>query len=148
MGWLQVVGAMLGTDALLYIEEGDYATYRHIYLMPPLAGARTPMTRSAGTSSSSQARARATGAPFTSRAGTSRGGGRSVTPIPPTYPHPGWPNMPTERMGRQLGATCPTPNPIEPPMPGHRYAIDPDLPLVCSTAFYLSFKCFRHSFIH
>ncbi|KAI7996779.1 Wall-associated receptor kinase 5 [Camellia lanceoleosa] len=42
-----VVNAMLGTDALLYLEEGDYATYRHIYLMPLLTGVRTPTMRPA-----------------------------------------------------------------------------------------------------
>ncbi|GMQ10558.1 hypothetical protein CsSME_00053509 [Camellia sinensis var. sinensis] len=91
----EVVGAMLGSDALLHLEEGDYATYRHTYLMPPLTGVRTPMTRSTGTPSSSQARARAADAPSTSRYGTT-----SSTPIP-----------------------------LEPPMPGDRYAIDPDSPL-------------------
>mgnify|MGYP003703312939 CR=1 FL=1 len=90
--------------------------------------------------SSSQAQARAADTPSTSRAGTSRGGGRSVPPIPPTLPHPGWPDLPTELMGWQFGATSLTPIPIEPPMPGHRYVIDPDSPLVCSTAFHLSFK--------
>ena len=79
-----VVSAMLGTDALLHLEEGDYATYRHIYLMPPLTGVRTPTMRPAGMPSSSQAQARAADAPSTSRAGTSRGGGGSVSPIPPT----------------------------------------------------------------
>ncbi|XP_028075697.1 uncharacterized protein LOC114277938 [Camellia sinensis] len=44
LSYSKVVGAMLGSDALLYVEEGDYATYRHIYLMPPLTGARTSMT--------------------------------------------------------------------------------------------------------
>ena len=56
----EVVGAMLGTDALLYVEEGDYATYRHIYLMPPLTEVRIPMMRPAGMSSSGQAQARGT----------------------------------------------------------------------------------------
>ncbi|XP_028098526.1 leucine-rich repeat extensin-like protein 5, partial [Camellia sinensis] len=124
-----VVCAMLGSDALLHLEEGDYTTYRHTYLMSPLTGVRTPMTKSAGTPSSSQARARAADAPSTSRAGTSRGGGRSVPPIPPTYPHPGWLDMPTELMGWQYGTTSPTPIPLEPPMPSDRYAIDPDSPL-------------------
>ncbi|XP_028063394.1 uncharacterized protein LOC114266676, partial [Camellia sinensis] len=123
-----VVSAMLGTDALLHLEEGDYATYRHTYLMPPLTGVRTPMMRSAGMPSSSQARARAADAPSTSRAGTSRGGGRSVPPIPPTLPHPGWPDMPTELMRWQFGTTSPISIPIEPTMPGHRYVIDPDSP--------------------
>ncbi|KAF5934228.1 hypothetical protein HYC85_030399 [Camellia sinensis] len=123
-----VVSAMLGTDALLHLEEGDYATYRHIYLMPPLTGVRTLMIRPAGMPSSSQAWARAADAPSTSRAGTSRGGGGLVPPIPPTYPHPGWPDMPTELMGWQYGTTSPIPIQIEPPMPGHRYVRDPDLP--------------------
>ncbi|XP_028110152.1 uncharacterized protein LOC114308702, partial [Camellia sinensis] len=121
-----VVGAMLGSDALLHLEEGDYATYRHTYLMPPLTGVRTPMTRSAGTSSSGQARARAADAPSTSRAGTSRGGGRSVPPTPPTYPHPGWPDMPSELTGWRFGT--PYPIPLEPPLPDHRYVRDPDSP--------------------
>ncbi|XP_028073776.1 formin-like protein 3 [Camellia sinensis] len=94
--------------------------------MPPLAGVRTPMTRSAGMSSSSQARARAADAPSTSRAGTSRGGGRSVPPTPPTYPHPGWTDMPTELMGWRFGT--PYPIPLEPPLPDHRYVRDPDSP--------------------
>ncbi|KAF5934571.1 hypothetical protein HYC85_030742, partial [Camellia sinensis] len=123
-----VVSAMLGTDALLHLEEGDYATYRHIYLMPPLTGFRTPTMRPAGMPSSSQARARAVDAPSTSRAGTSRGGGGLVPPIPLTYPHPGWPDMPTELMGWQYGTTSPIPIPIEPPMPNHRYVRDPDSP--------------------
>ncbi|KAF5933096.1 hypothetical protein HYC85_029267 [Camellia sinensis] len=129
LSYSEVVSAMLGSDALLYLEEGDYATYRHIYLMPPLTGARTPMTRPAGMSSSGQARARAADAPSTSRAGTSRGGGRPVPLIPSTYPHPGWPDMLTELMAWQYGAISPTPIPLEPPMPSDRYAIDPDSPL-------------------
>ncbi|CAL5436711.1 unnamed protein product [Camellia sinensis] len=52
LSYSEVVGAMLGSDALLYVEEGDYATYRHIYLMPPLMEARIPMMRPAGMSSS------------------------------------------------------------------------------------------------
>ncbi|KAF5933594.1 hypothetical protein HYC85_029765 [Camellia sinensis] len=123
-----VVNAMLGTDALLHLEEGDYTTYRHIYLMPPLTGARTPTMRPAGMPSLSQARARAVDAHSTSRAGTSRDGGGLVPSIPPTYPHPGWPDMPTELMGWQYGTTSPIPIPIEPPMPGHRYVRDPDSP--------------------
>ncbi|CAL5402080.1 unnamed protein product [Camellia sinensis] len=129
LSFSEVVGAMLGSDALLYLEEGDYGTYRHTYLMPPLTGARTSMTRPAGMSSSGQARARAADVPSTSGAGTSRGGGRPVPPISPTYPHPGWPDMPTELMAWQYGAISPTPIPLEPPMPSDRYAIDPDSPL-------------------
>ncbi|KAI7999776.1 Protein MAINTENANCE OF MERISTEMS, partial [Camellia lanceoleosa] len=123
-----VVNAMLGTDALLLLKEGDYATYRHIYLMPPLTGVRTPMMRPTGMPSSSQAQAQAANTHSTSRAGTSRGGGGLVRPIPPTYHHPGWPDMPTELMGWQYGTTSPIPIPIEPPMPGHRYVRDPDSP--------------------
>ena len=137
-----VVSAMLGTDALLHLEEGDYATYRRIYLMPPLTGARTPMMRSSGMSSSGQARARAADAPSASGAGASRGGGRPVPPIPSTYPHPGWPDMPTELMAWQYGAISPT------PMPSDRYAIDPDSPLVCSTVFSFIIQMFRYSFVH
>ncbi|CAL5376359.1 unnamed protein product [Camellia sinensis] len=129
LSYSEVVGAMLGSDALLYIEEGDYATYRHIYLMPPLTGARIPMMRPAGMSSSGQARARAADVPSTSRAGTSRGGSRPVPPTLSAYPHPGWPDMPTELMAWQYGAISPTPIPLEPPMPSDRYAIDPDSPL-------------------
>ncbi|CAL5382768.1 unnamed protein product [Camellia sinensis] len=135
LSYSEVVGAMLGSDALLYIEEGDYATYRHIYLMPPLTEARIPMMRPAGMSSSGQARARATDAPSTSRAGTSRGGSRPVPPAPSVHPHPRWPDMPTELMAWQYGASSPTPIPLEPPMPSDRYAIDPDSPPVCSTVF-------------
>ncbi|KAF5932382.1 hypothetical protein HYC85_028553 [Camellia sinensis] len=128
LSYSEVVGAMLGTDALLYIEEGDYATYRHIYLMPPLTEVRIPMMRPAGMSSSGQAQARAADAPSTSRAGTSRGGSRSVPPAPSVHPHVGWPDMPTELMAWQYGAISPTPIPLEPPMPSDRYAIDPDSP--------------------
>ncbi|XP_028055163.1 uncharacterized protein LOC114259351 [Camellia sinensis] len=116
-------------NAYYIYEGGDYGTYRHTYLMPPLTGARTPMTRPAGVSSSGQARARAADVPSTSGAGTSRGGGRPVPPISPTYPHPGWPDMPTELMAWHYGAISPTPIPLEPPMPSDRYAIDPDSPL-------------------
>ncbi|XP_028090260.1 uncharacterized protein LOC114290519 [Camellia sinensis] len=87
------------------------------------------MMRPAGMSSSGQARARAADASSTSRAGTSRGGGRPVPPTPSTYPHLGWPDMPTELMAWQYGAISPTPIPLEPPMPSDRYAIDPDSPL-------------------
>ncbi|CAL5420552.1 unnamed protein product [Camellia sinensis] len=135
LSYSEVVGAMLGTDALLYVEEGDYATYRHIYLMPPLTEARIPMMRPSGMSSSGQARARAADAPSTSGAGTSRGGSRPVPPAPSVHPHVGWPDMPTELMAWQYGAGFPTPIPLEPPMPSDRYAIDPDSPPVCSTFF-------------
>ena len=66
--------AMLGTDAALHTEEGEYATYRHAYLMPPLMGVRTPTRRAAGASSS--ARAWAADVPSASRADTSRSGAR------------------------------------------------------------------------
>ncbi|XP_028103973.1 uncharacterized protein LOC114303031, partial [Camellia sinensis] len=74
----------------------------------------------------SEARARAADAPSTSRAGTSRGGGRSVPPTPPTYPHPGWPDMPFELTGWRFGT--PYPITLEPPLPDHRYVRDPDSP--------------------
>ncbi|KAI7986505.1 hypothetical protein LOK49_LG14G00832, partial [Camellia lanceoleosa] len=123
-----VVNAMLGTDALLHLEEGDYATYRHIYLMPPLTGVHTPAMRSASMPSSSRAPAQAADAPSTSRAGTSGGGHGFIPPIPPTYHHPGWPDMPAELMGWQYRTTAPIPIPIEPPVPGHRYIRDPESP--------------------
>ncbi|CAL5328236.1 unnamed protein product [Camellia sinensis] len=99
-------------------------------MMPPLTEARIPMMRPAGMSSSDQARARARAAdaPSTSRAGTSRGGSRPVPPAPSIHPHAGWPDMPTELMAWQYGASSPTPIPLEPPMPSDRYAIDPDSP--------------------
>ena len=136
----EVIDAILGTDGFLHLEQGKYATYRHTYLMPPLTGVRTPTRRSAGMPSSS--RARAAGAPSTSRAGTSRGGGGLVPPIPPTHHHPGWPDMPTELMGWQHETPPPILIPIEPPMPGHRYVSDPDSPPVCSAVFHLSHRYF------
>ncbi|GMP56204.1 hypothetical protein CsSME_00020776 [Camellia sinensis var. sinensis] len=128
LSYSEVVGAMLGSDALLYVAEGDYATYRHIYLMPPLTEARIPMMRPAGMSSSDQARARATDIPSSSRAGISRGGSRPAPPAPSIHPHVGWPDMPTELMAWQYGASSPIPIPLEPLMPSDRYAIDPDSP--------------------
>ncbi|KAL7193469.1 hypothetical protein ACSBR2_025140 [Camellia fascicularis] len=122
----EVVSAMLGTDALLHLEEGDYATYRHIYLMPPLTGVRTPSLRPVSAPSSSHAQTRAADVPSTSRAGTSRGGDRPVPPIPPTLHHPGWPDMPTELTSWRFGV--PYQVPLEPPLPGHRYVRDPDSP--------------------
>ncbi|KAL7229263.1 hypothetical protein ACSBR2_007881 [Camellia fascicularis] len=119
-----VVDAMLGTDALLHLEQGEYATYRHTYLMPPLTGVRTPTRRSAGTSSSS--RARTADIPSTSRVGASRGGGGWVPPIPPTHHHAGWPDIPTELTGWRYGTSYPIP--IEPPRPNHRFVRDPDSP--------------------
>ncbi|GMP54889.1 hypothetical protein CsSME_00019902 [Camellia sinensis var. sinensis] len=74
---------MLGTDAILHMEEGGYATYHHTYLMPPLIGIHTPTRRAAGASPLS--RVQATDMPSTSRAGTSRGGAGQIPPIPPTY---------------------------------------------------------------
>ncbi|KAL7205132.1 hypothetical protein ACSBR2_018119 [Camellia fascicularis] len=119
-----VVDAMLGTDALLHLEQGEYATYRHTYLMPPLTGVRTPMRRSVGTPSSS--RARNADIPSTSRAGASRGGGGWVPPIPPTHHHAGWPDIPTELTAWRYGTSYPIP--IEPPRPDHRFVRDPDSP--------------------
>ncbi|XP_028068724.1 uncharacterized protein LOC114271301 [Camellia sinensis] len=116
--------AMLGTDVALHLEEGEYATYRHTYLMLPLTGVCTPTRRSAGMPPST--RVRATDAPLTSRAGTSRGGARLVPPIPPTYYHVGWPDILTELTGWRYGSFYPIP--IEPPMPDHRYVRDPDSP--------------------
>ena len=49
----EVDSAMLGTDVFLHLEEGEYATYRHTYLMPPLTGVYTPTRRSVGMPSSS-----------------------------------------------------------------------------------------------
>ena len=92
-----VIDTRLGIDALLHLEDGEYATYGHTYLMPPLTGVRTPSRRSADMPSLS--RARAAGAPSTSRAGTSRGGVGLVPPIPPTHHHAGWPDMLTELTG-------------------------------------------------
>lgn len=132
----EVISAMLGTDILLYWEEGEYATYRHTYLMPPLTGVRTPTRRSADMPSSSRARAAST--PSSSRAGTSRGGGGLVPPIPLTYHHAGWPDIPTELTGWRYRSSYPIS--IEPPMPDHRHVSDPDSPPVCSTAFHLSLR--------
>ena len=136
----EVIRDMQGTDALLYFVEGDYATYRRIYLMSPWTGVRAPPLRSAGAASSS--RARAADIPSSSRAGASRGRGSSIPPIPPSPYHPGWPDMPTELMSWQYGTTSPTLIPIEPPAPGHRYVSDPDSPPVCSTIFHLSHRHF------
>ncbi|GMP59111.1 hypothetical protein CsSME_00022524 [Camellia sinensis var. sinensis] len=114
--------AMLGTNAILHTEEGEYATYRHTYLTPPLTSIRTPARRAAGASSST--RARAADAPSTSRAGISRSGARQIPPIPPTYQHAGWPDLPTELTGWRYGTSYPIP--LEPPLPNHRYVRDPD----------------------
>ncbi|XP_028080507.1 uncharacterized protein LOC114282074 [Camellia sinensis] len=119
-----VESAMLGTDVLLHLKEGEYATYRHTYLMPPLAGVRTPTRRPAGMPSLS--RARAADIPSTSKAYTSRGGAGLVPPIPPTYHQAIWPAIPTELAGWRYGTSYPIP--IEPPMPDHRYVNDPDSP--------------------
>ncbi|CAL5391593.1 unnamed protein product [Camellia sinensis] len=74
----------------------------------------------------SSSRARAAGAPSISRAGTSRGGVGLVPPIPTTHHHAGWPDMSTELTGWRYGTSYPIP--MEPPMPNHRYVIDPDSP--------------------
>ncbi|CAL5365445.1 unnamed protein product [Camellia sinensis] len=113
---------MLGTDVVLHLEKGEYATYRHTYLMPPLTGVRTPTWRATGMPSSN--RARAADIPSTSRAGTSRGGARLVPPIPPTYQHVGWPGLPTELTRWRYEPSYLIP--IKPPMPNHRYVSDPD----------------------
>ncbi|XP_028057489.1 uncharacterized protein LOC114261416 [Camellia sinensis] len=119
-----VVDARLGTDVLLHLEQGEYTTYRHTYLMPSLTGVYIPTRRPVGMPSSS--RARAADVSSTSRAGTSRGGGGLVSPIPPTHHHPGWPDMPTELTGWRFGTLYSIP--IEPPMFDHRYVRDPDSP--------------------
>ncbi|XP_028106146.1 protein MAINTENANCE OF MERISTEMS-like [Camellia sinensis] len=124
-----VVDARLGTDAFLHLEQGEYATYRHTYLMPSLTGVHTPMRRPAGMPSSG--RARAADVPSTSRAGTSRGGGGLVSPIPPTHHHPGWPDMPTELTGWRFRTLYLIP--IEPPMFDHKYVKDPDSPRLRSS---------------
>ncbi|XP_028088116.1 uncharacterized protein LOC114288723 [Camellia sinensis] len=118
----EVEELMLGTVAVLLLEEGDYATYRHTYLMPPLTGVYTPMRRDAGMPSSSQVRAADT--PSTSRAGTSRSGARE---IPLTYQYAGWPDLPAELTGWRYRASYPIP--LEPPLPDHRYVSDPNSPL-------------------
>ncbi|GMP43768.1 hypothetical protein CsSME_00013005 [Camellia sinensis var. sinensis] len=119
-----VESAMLGTDVLLHLEEGEYATYRHTYLMPPLTGVRTPTRSSAGMPSSS--RSRAADVLSTSRAGTLRGGAGLVPPIPPTYHHARWPDILTELTGWRYGTSYPIP--IEHPIADHRYVSDPDSP--------------------
>ena len=121
-----VGSAMLGTDALLHLEEGDYATYRHVYLMPPLTGVRTPSLRPADVPSSSQARA--TDIHSSSRAGASRGGRGFIPPISPTFHLPGWLDMLTELTSWRFGA--PYQVSLEPPLPDHRYVRDPDSPPV------------------
>ncbi|XP_028077053.1 uncharacterized protein LOC114279075 [Camellia sinensis] len=119
-----VIDARLGIDALLYLEDGEYATYHHTYLMPPLTGVRTPSRRSTGMPSSSRTRAR--DIPSAGRAGTSRGGVGLVPPIPPTYHDVGWPGIPTELTGWRYSASYPIP--LEPPMPDHPYTRDPNSP--------------------
>ncbi|XP_028100035.1 uncharacterized protein LOC114299475 isoform X2 [Camellia sinensis] len=116
--------AILGNDVMLFLEEGEYATYRHTYLMPPLTGVCTPTRRAAGTSLSS--RVWAADMPSTSRAGTSRSGAKQIPPIPPTYQHAGWPDLPTELAGWRYRTSYPIP--LEPPLPDHRYVRDPDSP--------------------
>ena len=51
----EVEELMLGTDAVLLLEEGDNATYRYTYLMPPLSDVRVPRRRAANVPSSSRA---------------------------------------------------------------------------------------------
>lgn len=117
----EVEELMLGTDAVLLLEEGDYVTYCHIYLMPPLTGVCAPTRRATGMPSSSQVRAADTLS--TSRAGTSRSRARE---IPTTYQYAWWPDLPTELTGWQYGTSYPIP--LEPPLPDHRYVSDPDSP--------------------
>ncbi|GMP77685.1 hypothetical protein CsSME_00033868 [Camellia sinensis var. sinensis] len=121
-----VIDGRLGTNALLYLEDGEYATYRHTYLMPLLTSVHTPSRRSTGMPSSVRTRAR--DIPSASRAGTSSGGAGLVPPIPPTYHYAGWPDIPTELTGWRYGSSYPIP--IEPSMPDHRYVSDPDSPPV------------------
>ncbi|KAI8001417.1 Protein MAIN-LIKE 2, partial [Camellia lanceoleosa] len=120
----EVISDMQGTDALLHLMEGDYATYRRIYLMPPLTGVRAPPRRPTDVPSSS--RARATDIPSSSRTGASRGRGGSIPPISPSLHHPGWPDMPTELTSWWFGT--PYQVSLEPPLPDHRYVRDPDSP--------------------
>ncbi|XP_028052376.1 uncharacterized protein LOC114256875 [Camellia sinensis] len=117
----EVNDLMLGVDADLFLEEGEYAIYRHTYLMPPLIGVRTPTRKAADMPSSN--RARATDIPSTSRASKSRGRARGM---PSTCQYAGWPVLPTELMGWQYGSSYPIP--LEPPLPDHRYVSDPDSP--------------------
>ena len=117
----EVKELMLGTNAVLLLEEGEYATYHRTYLMPPLSDVRAPRRRSADVPSSSSTRA--TNTPSTSRAGTSRSGARE---IPPTYQYVGWLDLLTELTGWWYGTSYPIP--LEPPLPDHRYVRDPDLP--------------------
>lgn len=117
----QVDDLMHGADAVFFLEEGEYATYVHTYLMPPLTGVRTSTRRAADMPSSS--RARAADIPSTSRASTSRGRSRGM---PPVWQCAGWPDLPTELTGWQYGT--PYQIPFEPPLPGHRYVSDPDSP--------------------
>ncbi|GMQ06338.1 hypothetical protein CsSME_00050969 [Camellia sinensis var. sinensis] len=104
---------MQGADAVLFLEEGEYTTYRHIYLMPPLTGVRTPTRRAADVLSSSHARA--VDIPSTSRARTSRDRARGM---PSTCQYAGWPVLPTELTGWQYGTSYPIP--LEPSLPEHR----------------------------
>ncbi|XP_028095556.1 uncharacterized protein LOC114295518 [Camellia sinensis] len=117
----EVEVTMLGNDVILFLEEREYATYRHTYLMPPLTGVRPPTRRAAGASSSSQVRVADTLS--TSKAGTSRGGAGQ---IPPTYQHAGCPDIPIELTGWRYGTSYPIP--LEPPLSDHRYVRDPNSP--------------------
>ncbi|GMP28619.1 hypothetical protein CsSME_00004086 [Camellia sinensis var. sinensis] len=118
--------AMLGTNVVLLLEEGEYATYRQMYLMPPLTGIRTPTRRAAGASPLS--RVWAADMPSTSRVDTSRGEAEQIPPIPLTYQHAGWPDLLTELTGWWYGKSYPIP--LEPPLPDHRYVRDPNSPLM------------------
>lgn len=72
----EVDDLILGFDAVLFLDEEEYATYRHTYLMPLLIGVRSPMRRAADRPISS--RARAADVPSTSRAGTLKDGARGI----------------------------------------------------------------------
>ncbi|XP_028091232.1 uncharacterized protein LOC114291581 [Camellia sinensis] len=117
----EVDDLMRGADAVLFLEEGEYATYCHTYLRPPLTGVRTPTRRSADMPLSSHARA--TYIYSTSRARTSRGRAKGM---PSTCQYARWPDLSTELTGWQYGTSYPIP--LEPPLPNHRYVSDPNSP--------------------
>ncbi|GMP50485.1 hypothetical protein CsSME_00017084 [Camellia sinensis var. sinensis] len=131
---------MLGSDAVLFLEEREYATYCHTYLMPPLTGVRTLMRRAADMPSSNQSWA--ADIPLTSRASTSRGRARGM---PSTYQYAGWPDLPTELTGWQYGTSYSIP--LEPPLSDHRYVkfhcisfLHLHLIYILADAFKLSFS--------
>ncbi|GMP41824.1 hypothetical protein CsSME_00011790 [Camellia sinensis var. sinensis] len=95
------------------LKEGEYVTYLHTYLMPPLTGVRTPMRRVADMRSSSHTRAAKI--PSTSKASTTR-------------------DPPTDLTDWQYG----TPYQIllEPPLPDHRY-VSVDTPFLTPPRGYV-----------